>query len=221
MTTGDRDDQKRVTDDYAADYHPGKALRLRTVHAAQYPPTSTRSITQRAFEDLPAGTHPRNGGETWIGQGEPVIVSAVSVRDVVPLVDALTAELASSGYDPAEMFGYSVDKLENSGVHLVGASVNGTFVGIGGVELADDGTAELKRFYVMPEHRGSGVAAAIITTLLEYSAAAGAHVVRLETGVKQHAAIRFYARHGFERIEPFGPYVGSASSVCMARSLPT
>lgn len=150
-----------------------------------------------------------------------MIVGAVSVRDVLPLIDALTAELASSGYDESEMFGYSADELEESGVHMVGASVGGIVVGIGGVELADDGTAELKRFYVLPPHRGSGAASAIITTLVAYAATAGAHVVRLETGVKQGAAIRFYARHGFERIERFGPYVGSASSVCMARWLQT
>jgi putative acetyltransferase len=150
-----------------------------------------------------------------------ITVDVVSVRDVVPLIDALTAELASSGYAEGEMFGYSVEKLEQGGVHLVGAAVNGAIVGIGGVELADDGTAELKRFYVLPAHRGRGPASAIISTLLAYAANAGTRVVRLETGVKQHPAIRFYARHGFERIEPFGPYIGSASSVCMARCMVT
>lgn len=148
-----------------------------------------------------------------------MIVGAVSVAEVVPLIDALTAELASSGYDESEMFGYSVEKLEQGGVHLIGASVDGIFVGIGGVELADDGTAELKRFYVDPLHRRTGVASAIITALLAYAATTGTRVVRLETGLEQHAAIRFYIRHGFERIEPFGPYLASASSVCMARQL--
>lgn len=148
-----------------------------------------------------------------------MIVGVVNVRDVVPLIDALTAELADSGYDESEMFGYSVEKLEQSGVHLIGASVDGIVVGIGGVELADDGTAELKRFYVDTLHRRTGAASAIITALLSYAAGAGAHVVRLETGVKQHAAIRFYARHGFEHIEPFGSYLTSASSVCMGRRL--
>lgn len=148
-----------------------------------------------------------------------MIVDAVSVRDVVPLIDALTAELADSGYDESEMFGYSVEKLEQGGVHLIGASVDGIVVGIGGVELADDGTAEFKRFYVDPLHRRTGAVSAIITALLSYAASAGAHVVRLETGVEQHAAIRLYARHGFEHVEPFGPYLASASSVCMARLL--
>ena len=161
----------------------------------------------------------RNGLETTVDDSATVNVSAVSARDVVALIDALTAELRSSGYAESEMFGYSVDQLEDGGVHLVAATVDGVLVGMGGVEVAGDGTAELKRFYVVPEHRGSGVAAAIMATLLDHARAAGAHVVRLETGVRQEAAIQFYARHGFVPIEPFGPYVGSASSVCMARSV--
>lgn len=148
-----------------------------------------------------------------------MIVGAVSVSDVVSLIDALTAELASSGYDESEMFGYSVEKIEQGGVHVIGASIDDIVVGIGGVELAGDGTAELKRFYVDPLYRRTGAASAIITALFSYAATAGARVVRLETGVEQHAAIRFYARHGFVHIEPFGRYVASASSVCMARWL--
>jgi putative acetyltransferase len=31
--------------------------------------------------------------------------------------------------------------------------------------------------------------------------------------------MRFYARHGFEVVPRFGPYVDSATSVCMQRHL--
>jgi putative acetyltransferase len=148
-------------------------------------------------------------------------LSPVTARDpaVAALVDALTAELADSGYSDDETFGYSLDQLEASGVHLVGAWHRGTLVGIGGVELQDGTFAELKRFYVDPAHRGTGVADALIETLVEHARAHGATTVRLETGDKQHAAMRFYARHGFEVVPRFGPYVDSATSVCMARLL--
>jgi putative acetyltransferase len=152
---------------------------------------------------------------------EVVDVSPVTVRDpgVAELIDALTLELADSGYSDEETFGYSLDQLEASGVHLVGASLNGSLVGIGGVELQGGGFAELKRFYVAPAHRGQGVADAVIEALVEHARAAGAHTVRLETGDKQHAAMGFYARHGFEVVPKFGPYVGSATSVCLQREL--
>lgn len=130
--------------------------------------------------------------------GEVLAVGPVTVRDpgVVDLIDALTVELAEGGYSDDETFGYSLDQLEASGVHLVGAWREGELVGLGGVELQDDGFAELKRFYVVPAHRGRGVADAVIGALVEHARAAGATTVRLETGDKQHAAMRFYARHG-------------------------
>jgi len=155
-------------------------------------------------------------------EGTPAVrVSAVRARDpeVLTLLDALTAELARRGYTPDETFGYSADRLEEAGVHLVGATVDGRLVGVGGVEVAGDGTAELKRFFVVPEHRGTGVAGALLTALVDHAASRDVHVLRLETGDRQHAAMAFYRRHGFRRVARFGPYRDSATSVCMERHL--
>ena len=102
-------------------------------------------------------------------------------------------------------------------MHLVGARVGNLLVGVAGVELAD-GAGELKRFFVRPEHRGTGVADALIVALVRHADAQGVGVLRLETGDKQHAALAFYRRHGFVEVPRFGPYVGSATSVCMQRS---
>jgi putative acetyltransferase len=143
------------------------------------------------------------------------------VRDdgVAALVEALTAELAESEYAEDETFGYSTERLESSGVHLVGARLDGVLVGIGGVELQEDGYAELKRMYVDPGCRGRGVADAVMDALVTYAVAHGISTLRLETGDKQHAAIGFYARHGFVVVDRFAPYEHSATSVCMARLL--
>lgn len=148
-------------------------------------------------------------------------VRPVEVRDaaVLALLDALTEELAGGGYTEDETFGYSLEQLEHSGVHLVGARVDGALEGVGGVELDDAGAGELKRFYVSPAHRGTGVADALIGALVEHATSEGAQVLRLETGDRQHAAIAFYRRHGFRVVPRFGPYVESATSVCMERPL--
>jgi len=147
-------------------------------------------------------------------------VVPIGARDpeVVALLDALTSELAREGYTPSETFGYTVDQLEQSQVYLVGARVNGQLVGLGGLERQGDGVGELKRFFVVPEYRGSGVADAVIMALIEYAQANGLDVLRLETGDKQHAAIAFYRRHGFMEMPRFGPYVHSATSYCMQRA---
>ena len=135
------------------------------------------------------------------------------------LVDALTVELAQAGYTDEQTFGYSADQLESSGVHMVGAHTDGTLAGIGGVEIQESGFAELKRFYVDPAHRGRGVADVVLGSLVEHARVDGATTLRLETGDAQHAAMAFYRRHGFEVVDRFGPYVDSATSVCMARSV--
>ena len=89
-------------------------------------------------------------------------------------------------------------------------------VGVAGVEVAD-GAGELKPFFVRPEHRGTGVADALVVALIEQADAQGVAVLRLETGDKQHAVLTFYRRHGFVEVPRFGPYVGSTTSVCMQR----
>lgn len=152
--------------------------------------------------------------------GERPVVTAVDPRNpaVAALVNELTAELAASGYTDEQTFGYSVERLAASGVHLVGARVDGELAGIGGLEVAGtDG--ELKRFYVRPVHRGRGVADAVLDTLVAQARERGVVRLRLETGDLQHAAIAFYRRHGFAPIPRFGPYVDSATSYCMQRDL--
>lgn len=137
---------------------------------------------------------------------------------MLDLLEALTRELSESGYTPEQSFGYSADQLEQAQVHLIDAVVQGHLVGLGGVEL-DEGIGELKRFYVAPTHRGTGVADALLDALIEHAASQGAELLRLETGDRQHAAIAFYRRHGFCDIPRYGPYVESATSVCMQRSV--
>jgi putative acetyltransferase len=148
-------------------------------------------------------------------------VSEVSTRDaeVCALIDALTDELALGGYTAEQTFGFTPTELEQSGVHLVGVRVDGALVAIGGIDLQPAGLAELKRFYVRPAHRGTGVGDALMAGVLEHASAHGVRVVRLETGDKQHAAIRFYRRHGFSETSRFPPYTESETSICMQRAL--
>ena len=139
----------------------------------------------------------------------------VSEPQVVALLDALTSEMAVEGYTAEQTFGYTPAQLQTANVYLVGASVDGWLAGMGGLELQADRVGELKRFFVTPEYRGTGVADAVLRALLDYARAHELDVVRLETGDKQRAAIAFYRRHGFVEIPRFGPYLTSETSVCM------
>lgn len=133
------------------------------------------------------------------------------------MLEALTAELATGGYKSGQTFGYSAEQLERSDVHLVVARVAGRLAGIAGVEVQGDGLAELKRLFVRPEQRGTGVADALLAALLAHPAACRVRLVRLETGDKQQAAQAFYRRHGFAPVPRFSPYETSETSVCMQR----
>jgi len=79
--------------------------------------------------------------------------------------------------------------------------------------------AEVKRMYVEPASRGSGVAAALLRSLEEAARARGWTTLRLETGPAQPEAIRFYEREGYRSIPLYGAYVGSDLSLCYERAL--
>jgi putative acetyltransferase len=146
-----------------------------------------------------------------------VVAVAVTEPRVVALLDDLTAELAVEGYTTQQTFGYTVEQLQGVNVRMVGARVDRNLVGIGGLEVQGGGIGELKRFFVTPEYRGTGVADALLDALIEDARAHELDLVRLETGDKQRAAIAFYRRHGFVEIPRFGPYPDSRTSVCMQR----
>jgi GNAT superfamily N-acetyltransferase len=92
-------------------------------------------------------------------------------------------------------------------------------VATGGLRQIDETHGEVKRMFVDPEYRGSGVAAQILRTLEDDARARGWTRLVLETGDTMLPAQRFYTRQGYERIPLFGPYVGSGLSLCYGKQL--
>lgn len=70
-------------------------------------------------------------------------------------------------------------------------------VGTGAIRPIDDGTAELRRMWLLPEYHGQGIGYRLIRALLDFARAAGYRRVRLSTSDQQQQAIRFYTRQGF------------------------
>jgi len=64
--------------------------------------------------------------------------------------------------------------------------------------------------YVRDAGRGRGVAQALLTRIETEARDAGFALLRLETGVRQSAALRFYQRAGFQICEAFGVYAAMA-----------
>jgi GNAT superfamily N-acetyltransferase len=103
--------------------------------------------------------------------------------------------------------------------YFVVATSGGRAIGCGALRRLDGSSAEVKRMYVVPEARGTGVADAILGVLENAAAERGWTTLRLETGTLQPDAQRFYRRAGYHEIPLFGSYVGSELSVCFERRL--
>jgi GNAT superfamily N-acetyltransferase len=102
---------------------------------------------------------------------------------------------------------------------VVAADADGTPLGCGGLRRLDAVTGEVKRMYVVPERRGSGVAAAVLAALEEHARTLGWTRLRLETGNAQPDAVAFYTKHGYRPIPRFGPYAAEPTSRCFEKPL--
>jgi putative acetyltransferase len=79
--------------------------------------------------------------------------------------------------------------------------------------------AELKRMWVVPEMRGSGVSKIILQALEAQARKEQVRRLRLETGIDNHAALALYQRAGFKRCDPFADYRPDPLSVFMEKQL--
>ncbi len=132
-----------------------------------------------------------------------------ATAEVGELVGELEKEL-SQNYPPEQRHGLSLDAIFQPHVRFFVARSRGTAVGCGGVALFAD-FAEIKRMYARKAFRGRGVAEAILERLSAEALNAGLKLLRLETGIHQAAAIRFYERCGFQPCQAFEPYASMPS----------
>lgn len=136
------------------------------------------------------------------------------------LIAALDAELTSLYPDPrTRHFRLDADEVGDGRGGFLVAYVDGAPVGCGAVRLLADGDAEIKRMYTVPAARGRGVARGVLAALEVEALGLGARRVVLETGSYSPDAMGLYASAGYERIEPYGEYVLSPTSVCYAKRL--
>ena len=140
--------------------------------------------------------------------------------DALLLINALQAHLESF-YPPESRHGFSAGRLLQENVPFFVLRADGQPAGCGAIKLFGREYGELKRMFVRPQFRGAGFGKLIIDHLAAHARANGITLLRLETGIHQHAAIRLYEREGFYRIPPFPPYFVDPLSRCYEKkSLP-
>ncbi|KQY21785.1 GCN5 family acetyltransferase [Cellulomonas sp. Root485] len=101
--------------------------------------------------------------------------------------------------------------------------VDGQAVACGAIRDASgelgEGVGELKRMFVVPEHRGRGHSRAVVRELERVAAEKGFRRLVLETGVLQASAIGLYLSEGYRSIPNFGEYATESESRCFAKDL--
>jgi putative acetyltransferase len=138
-------------------------------------------------------------------------------NDFRSLVDLLDEDLngrygtLQSGYNKYN----SLDSIKN----VIVAYINNVPAGCGCFKEFDTSTIEIKRMFVKPEHRGTGLANHILCELGKWGAELGYKLSILETGIKQVEAIRFYQKNNYKQIDNFGQYAGNTNSVCFNKFL--
>jgi putative acetyltransferase len=137
------------------------------------------------------------------------------------LIQELNAELSGAYPQPgANHFSLDADEVApGRGAFLI-VRREGVPVGCGALRLIDDDTGELKRMYVSPTVRGTGLGRRLVAALEAEARALGVRRLVLETGTRQDAALALYRATGFHPIPLFGEYLRSPeTSICLGKEL--
>ena len=101
-----------------------------------------------------------------------------------------------------ELAGLPGDYAPPGGALLL-ARVSGTPAGCVALRRIEAGTAELKRLYVRPGHRGLGLGRLLAEAAVEHARELGYQRLRLDTAPEMAAAHELYRRLGFREIEAY------------------
>jgi ribosomal protein S18 acetylase RimI-like enzyme len=91
-----------------------------------------------------------------------------------------------------------------AGELLLARDAAGVVIGCVGLRpIEPDGCCEMKRLYVAPEGRGSGLGQALVDTLVEVAERIGYREMRLDTLPSMAGAQALYRKLGFEVMAPY------------------
>jgi ribosomal protein S18 acetylase RimI-like enzyme len=146
------------------------------------------------------------------GDEEPKITpvrNATDLADTIKLfyayAESLGIDLSFQGFD-AEMAGMPGKYAPPQGELLLARNSKDEAIGCVGLRPlphTDNKVAEMKRLYVAPDGRGTGVGKALASQLISTAASLGYDEVRLDTLSSMVAAIKMYRALGFEDIPAY------------------
>lgn len=125
--------------------------------------------------------------------------------DVARLVAELDAYMGAL-YPAESNHLLDLERLAGEDVVFLVARVEGEAAGCGALLVHGHDYGEVKRVWVHPDRRGSGLARRILARLEEEALRFGLGLLRLETGTRQPEALGLFKAQGFRPRGPFGAY---------------
>lgn len=141
-----------------------------------------------------------------------------SDSDFINLVTLLDEDLKVRDGEEDHKFYHQFNGI-TSIKHCIVASEKNVPIGCGAIKSFDESTMEVKRMYVVPEHRGKGVAGNILSELESWALELGFSKCILETGYNQPEGIALYKKCDYKIIENYGQYRGVKNSICFEKIL--
>lgn len=140
------------------------------------------------------------------------------VRDLIAALNAYMRPLSP----PEFQFQMTVEQMADADTTVfVARNADGRAVGCGALRVHEDGLAEVKRMYTLPEVRGQRVGRALLDAIESLAREKGMAALKLETGDAQgfEPAWRLYERAGFTRCGAFLDYPDSGWSAFYEKTL--
>lgn len=113
-----------------------------------------------------------------------------------------------TGFDPGDALGDDASAMQPPFGEFIVVRSDAKPVACGGLQRIDATTAEIKRMWVSPEFRGSGIGGRLLRHLEDRCVAIGYHRIVLDTNATLLDAIAMYERAGYTAIDRYNdnPY---------------
>tara|TARA_B110000091_G_scaffold208961_1_gene249404 strand:- start:3943 stop:4407 length:465 start_codon:yes stop_codon:yes gene_type:complete len=144
-------------------------------------------------------------------------------KDFISLIKDLDAYLKITDEDEHDFYNQynNIDVLSEVVVIYqdIKTSSKPLAIGCAAMKKFNDTTIEVKRMYLSPEKRGTGIAQKIIQELELWAKELKYKKCILETGRRQLEAVSFYHKCNYKVIENYGQYKGMENSICFEKEL--
>ncbi len=138
-----------------------------------------------------------------------------AIRSMIADLDEYQATL----YPPESNHLEPVEKLVSSEYYFIAAWKEHELLGMASFRRSSGAYVEIKRLYVPPQHRGTGLARMLMGVLEKKAVQEGFSEARLETGIHQNEALMLYHTLDYKKTTPFGEYREDPLSVFMRKRL--